>query len=288
LQNKWKLFIYIAVFVVVLNGAGIWAVKSQSFVKDVKPTVKEFTVENVQIKLVNDDGYSAKLVSEVEDSIKQSVQIILKGTNGVLTPNQKIEIHLTKSEKTYDVNRPEYVTSTIFNPDELYLAEFNFNEMMLFSMFNKKDSMTPFQTIGLAEYWMTENNDVVDYYSAHDMWIVHSRHNTPSSLEDLVEPNVFKRRVVKIVENKGTYALPETGYWKVASFAQFLIEKYGVEKFLPLYMSSDVKKDLEKTYGKPFADLEAEWTRYVKEVEGSYPKKYNYDLEEDYKYWYEY
>jgi hypothetical protein len=284
-RSRWKLFVYVGVFVVLLNGAGIWAVKSQS-TQVVKPSTMEFEVEGIQVHLVNKAKYSDKLINQVEDAIKKSVPDILTVTNGHLIPKKEIEITLAKSEENAEINLPPYVTSTIYNPDEIYLDEFNFNEMLIYAMFNEKDTISPFQTIGLAEHLLADKADG-EYYSAHEMWMIHARYNYPSSLEDLVQGQVYKRRILLSIKRDGHGPYSNTSYWKVASFANYLMEQYGLEKFLPLYKSSDIVKDLERTYGKSFADLESEWTGFVKELEDELPEKYNRQLEEDYQYWYE-
>jgi hypothetical protein len=245
------------------------------------------SVDNVEIELVNKGGYSAKIVDEIEGHLKLSLENILKRTNGVLTPNEDIQIHLTNTEDTFELNRPAYATTAIYNPDQLYLDEWNYYETLLLAMFTKKDTLSPFQTIGLAEFISLENKKVVDFYSSHELWIVHRRYKTPSPLKEMVQADVFNRRVVKMVEQYGPSPLPETAYLMIASFSNFLIEKYGIKKFITLYNSTDVVADLEKTYGFPFAALEEEWTSYVKELEDSFPEKYNNDLEEEYQYWYE-
>jgi hypothetical protein len=277
---------YIAIFVLCLNGVGIWLVNSQSSASK-EQKVSSVSVGNVEVQLVNNGEYSAKIVDEIKEHIKLPLENILKHTNGVLTPNKDIQIHLTNTEDSFELNRPAYATTSIYNPDQLHLNEWNYYQTLLLAMFTKKDTLSPFQTIGLAEFLFLENKKVVYFYSSHEVWIVHRRHKTTATLEELVQANVFNRKVVKIVEQFGYTPLPETAYWMVASFSNFLIEKYGVEKFISLYKSTDVVADLEKTYGVPFSDLEAEWTSYVKELEDSFPEKYNHDLEKEYQHWYE-
>ncbi|MHC0036511.1 hypothetical protein [Pseudoneobacillus sp. C159] len=278
---------YISIFVVVLNVAGVAAVKWYSRTTDKPAETKVIKVAGVEIKLVNEGHYQDKLVKDIADGIKQAMTQILSKTEGKLTPNSDIQIRLAKSKKTTELNRPAYATTTIYNPDELYLDQWNFNEMMLHAMLSPKDKLTPFQTISLAEFLTLENRKEVDYYSAHEMWIVHRRHHKVSSLEELVQADVFKRRITVNVEFKGHYSYLETGYWKVASFGYFLIEKYGVNKFLLLYKGTDIVGDLENIYGKSFANLEEEWTKYVQSLENDFPEKYDHDLEKDYQYWYE-
>jgi hypothetical protein len=284
-RSRWKLFVYVGVVVVLLNGAGIWAVKSQS-TEVVKPVSTMFNVEGVHVTLVNKNKYSDKLVNEVEEAIKTAIPEILKLTDELLIPKKEIEIILAKSEENAEINLPPYVTSTIYNLDEIYLDEFNFNEMLIYTMFNEKDTISPFQTIGLAERLLAEKGEG-EYYSAHEMWMIHARYNYPSTLEDLVQGQVFKRRILLSIKRDGHGPYSNTSYWKVSSFANYLMEQYGLDKFLPLYKSTDILKDLESTYGKSFADLESEWTGFVKELEDELPEKYNRQLEEDYQYWYE-
>jgi hypothetical protein len=286
LQKKWKYILFISIFILLLNSAGIWLVHSQSSATK-EPSISKVSVDNVEVEVVNNDEYSTKIVKVVEDHIKSSMENILKHTGGVLTPNEEIQIHLSSTEDTYEINRPGYATTSIFNPDQRYLDEWNYYETLLLEMFNKNDTLSPFQTIGLAEFLSLENKKVVDYYSSHELWIIHRRYKTPTPLKEMVQADVFNRRVVKMVEQYGPSPLPQTGYWMIASFSNFLIEKYGVEKFISLYNSTDVVASLEKTYRTPFTDLEAEWTSYVKELEDNFPEKYNNDLEEDYQYWYE-
>jgi hypothetical protein len=287
LPNKWKFLMYISIFIVVLNVVGVYAVKWYSRTNDQPVETKVVKVNQVEVKLINEGRYKDKLVNDIEDGIEQSMARILAKTEGRLTPNKGIEIRLAKSEERTELNRPAYATTTIYNPDQLYLDQWNYNEMMLHAMFSPKEKLTPFQTISMAEFLTLENRKEIDYYSAHEMWIVHRRHHTVSSLEDLVQADVFKRRVTANVELKGIYSGLETNYWKVASFGYFLIEKYGVDKFLLLYKGSDIFADLEKTYGRSFSELEEDWTKYVQGLEDDFPEKYNHDLEEDYQYWYE-
>lgn len=277
---------YITIFVLFLNGVGIWLVNSQSSASK-EPNISKVSVDNVVVEIVNNGEYSAKMVDEIKKHIKLSLENILNHTNGVLIPNEDIKIHLTNTEDKFELNRPAYATTSIYNPNQLYLDEWNYYETLLLAMFTKKDTLSPFQTIGLAEFISLENKKVVDFYSSHELWIVHRRFKTPSPLKEIVQADVFNRRVVKMVEQYGPSPLPETAYWMIASFSNFLIEKYGIEKFISLYNSTNVVADLEKTYNVPFADLEAEWTSYVKELEDSFPEKYNNDLEEEYQYWYE-
>lgn len=286
LQSRWKFFLYVGLFVFVLNAVGIWAVHSDEVVSK-ETRVKEFEVKGVQVEVVNSNGYDDNLVNQVEEGIKKSLEKILSLTEGFLTAKKEIKITLAETEENAKLNLPAYATSTLYNPDELYMEDWNFDEMMLHAMFDDGEKLSPLQTIGLGEYFLYDQYNG-DIYSPHEMWIVHSRHNYPSSLEELIDPAVYNRRILFSVKRDGYGPYSETAYWKVASFANFLIEKHGVEKFLRLYMSTNIKEEIEKTYGQSFTDLEAEWTSYVKEIEAGFPEKYDRQLEEDYQYWYEY
>jgi hypothetical protein len=286
LQSRWKFFLYIGIFVVVLNAVGIWAVRSDAIVgKDA--SVKEFEVNGIGVEVVNSNGYDAKIVSQVEDGVKKSLDRILPLTEGILTPKRTIKITLAETEEKAKLNLPAYATSTIYNPEELYMEDWSFDEMMLHAMFDDGEKPSPLQTIGLGEYFLYQQHEG-DIYSPHEMWIVHSRHNYPSSLEELIDPAVYNRRILFSVKRDGYGPYSQTAYWKVASFANYLIEKHGLKKFLPLYKSTNVKEEIEKVYGQSFVNLEAEWSNFVKEIETGFPEKYNRQLEEDYQYWYEY
>jgi hypothetical protein len=284
-NNRWRFYIYIGIFAVVLNALGIWAVRSDALV-DKDDSVREFEVKGVQVEVINSNGYDVKLVSQVEDGVKESLEKILPLTEGLLTPKKLIKITLAETEEKAKLNLPAYATSTLYNPEELYMEDWNFDEMMLYAMFGDGEKPSPLQTIGLGEYLLYEEYEG-DIYSPHEMWIVHSRHNYPSSLEELIDSAVYNRRILFSIKRDGYGPYSETAYWKVASFANYLIEKHGVEKFLPLYKSTNIKEEIEKVYGITFEDLEAEWTSYVKGIETGFPEKYGRQLEEDYQYWYE-
>ena len=288
MESKFRVVGFLVVFFLVVNVAGNWMVNSGSIVEPVDGVASErkFTVENVDIYLVNKGNYNVKIVDTVEASIKQAAKVILVNADGTVTPhNKSVKISLAKSDD-HSIHKPAYSTNTIYNPDELFLEDWNFYETMLHSLFAKKGEANPFLTIGVGEYFFYKKKGE-EIYSSHEMWIAHQRNHSTPPLKDLLRDDYFSKKVQKVVEKKGTTEATEASYWKMSSFAQYLIDQHGLDKFLHLYLSGNLKSDIEATFGKSLVELEKDWNSYTKKLETAFPAKFNYQLAEDYKYWYE-
>ncbi|ERJ13144.1 gluzincin family metallopeptidase [Haloplasma contractile] len=59
------------------------------------------------------------------------------------------------------------------------------------------------------------------------------------------------------------------------SFTKFLIEEYGLEKFMLVYMSDYLVEDYSDTYGKSYEELKQEWIEMLE-----YEESYEYTFEE--------
>jgi hypothetical protein len=287
-ENKFMVIIFLLVFLLLFNVAGNWIVNSSLIDNTQEQTTanQEFTIENVDIKIVNKGQYSEKIVDTVGASIKQAAKTILIKTNETLTPNKAVKITLAKSDAE-TVNFPAYSTATIYDPDELILEEWNFYETMLNALFTKKTDAHPFLTIGVGEYFFYKNRNE-EIYSSHEMWIAHQRETSPPKLKDLMNNDYFVKKVQQVVEKEGPIEATEAGYWKIASFSQYLIDQHGLERFINLYNGTgDLEQDIEASYGKSLVELEKDWNSYTQSLETAFPAKFNYQLAEDYKYWYE-
>ena len=65
--------------------------------------------------------------------------------------------------------------------------------------------------------------------------------------------------------SKDTYSLRWLGYIESASFSNFLINQYGMGKFLEIYNCPDLADEISGVYGKELGELEIEWKEFVLE-----------------------
>ncbi|HPZ06989.1 MAG TPA: tetratricopeptide repeat protein [Candidatus Eremiobacteraeota bacterium] len=55
----------------------------------------------------------------------------------------------------------------------------------------------------------------------------------------------------------------EVSYNESACFVQFLIDRYGLEKFKKLWIQDDIDNSFKKIYGKTFSELDEVWNKYL-------------------------
>jgi hypothetical protein len=65
--------------------------------------------------------------------------------------------------------------------------------------------------------------------------------------------------------SKDSYSLRWLGYIESASFSNFLISQYGMEKFLEIYNRPNLADVIHGVYGKELEELEIEWIEFVQE-----------------------
>jgi hypothetical protein len=280
LNTIWKWIISTTLFVLIVNASGLWFLhgntassrQGQKIVMNVDP---------VSITLVNNGEYDHELVSEIEEQIQQSTSNILSVTEGILSPKQNITIVLSASDEQSLVY-PSYATSTLFDPDEMWLEDWKFEEMMLYSLFPKRVMTSPFTTIGLGYHlYYTPQKGTI--YDAHDMWMVHKKHHNDVEVKGLVVNQTFLERAFE----EEDIPLSEAHYWAIASFSSYLIETYGIDSFVQLYFSPNLSEEVEKVYGKSFDVLETEWAYMIQERSEQLPLMYKTQLQDHYDYLYE-
>lgn len=244
-----------------------------------------FKVEDISITIINNGHYPSSLVDEIQTKVEKSTKTVIDVTNGKITPDKQVTITLTPSKEDMKV-LPTYNSSVIVDPDIQWLDQYNFEEMMLHSIFPTGKNVVPFTTIGLGQYlfYAPQKGEI---YDSNEMWILHKNEQKTLEFESLLSYDLFTNIVLN---EHGPYRenpKPEAHYWKLASFAHFLIEEYGMDKFIDLYNAQNLNTDSERVYDKSFKELQAEWEQTILELEEHFTPRVRQDLHYQYQYLYE-
>jgi hypothetical protein len=232
-------------------------------------------IKNVTIVIQNDGNYDDAILDEIERHVKIAAKDVLGAIKLSLAPKEKATIVLTSSNG-FKYLPPSFISMYLYDPDQMYLEDWNFHEMMLFTLYPKIKTRS-FTTIGLGNYLHYIPNDAIQY-SAHDMWIIHNKHHKTPDFNELMSKAWFYYLLNSGHEDKEFSALNQASYWKIASFSLYLIEHYGPEKYLQL-LNFSFDLNIEAVYGKSLPDLQKEWESYTDKIETTWPKKYENDLE---------
>lgn len=96
----------------------------------------------------------------------------------------------------------------------------------------------------------------------------------PLSKEFVTEDNIEDNE--KIIETIGTVGIPKNidiikdiktrkmFYILSYSFSKYLVDEYGIEKFMEVYESEDLYTKYEEVYGKNLEELKSHWINYVR------------------------
>ncbi|MBM6618192.1 hypothetical protein [Bacillus suaedaesalsae] len=285
MRDRWKWIFSILIFVLMINGTGIFLIHGFGEVVTKEETESTLIVNDITITIKNFGDYPANLVEEVRNEVEIATKSVLEVTKGKLIPKSNVAISLISSNEDSKIV-PSYYSSVIFDPDTIWLEEWNFEEMMLYSLFPQNEDVAPFTTIGLGQYL---------YYSPHkgeifdpnEMWVLHKNKQQTLQFEGLLSPILFKSSVLNNHGPSREYPKAEAHYWKIASFSHYLIEEYGIDTFVDLYESTNISKDVEQVYGKSFIALQTEWEQRIIQMEENFTPKVVQDLEYHYQYLYE-
>ena len=115
---------------------------------------------------------------------------------------------------------------------------------------------------GFAEYCQDifgKNPSPQSYGLDADAWTNYLLDSSPDSFEILF-PDIGNSGI------KDTFIYNELRqffYLLSSSFVKYLINSYGIDNFMLLYESDNLKNDYDNIYEKPFDDLKAEWRQYI-------------------------
>lgn len=100
----------------------------------------------------------------------------------------------------------------------------------------------------------------------------------PLSKDFLLEDNIEKNR--DVIKNIGTKGIPnditittsdlktrKLFYILSYSFSKYLIDEYGIEKFMEVYEAEDLYTKYEEVYEKNLDELHSDWINYVRAYE---------------------
>lgn len=277
---------FILFFLFIMNIGGHFLVKGEA---TEEVAVEEMVIDHVRVNIVNEGGYPKEMVAEVKQHIEAATQDVLRTSKGILIPLKAVDIYLTPSEAD-TIFVPSYLSNIIYDPDYLYLDEYNFHELMFSALFEKVNRLSPFTTIGAGHYLYAQPLKG-QIYDAHEMWIIHRQHERLQILKSedltaLLDSGIFYEEVVKKEEN-GYYDLEaQANYWKIASFSFYLIEEYGLNSYLKLYPHFHLPPSIEKEYGISMEALEKNWTDKITRMENSFTPKHRGDLKRHFDYLY--
>ncbi|WP_163102317.1 hypothetical protein [Peribacillus alkalitolerans] len=261
-------------FLVCINLLGFVSIKLVN--ENTSEENRYIKIKNVTIVIQNDGNYDDALLDEIEKYIKTATEDVLGAMKSSIAPKEKATIVLNSSKAVQYVP-PSYVSMYLYDPDQMYLEDWNFHEMMIYSLY-PKIKMRPFTTIGLGNYLHYLPNEGIQY-TAHDMWIIHKKHFKTPEFNELMTKDWFFYAIIRGNEDREIYTKNQASYWKIASFSLYLIEHYGPKKYLQLFNHHTAELNMEAVYGKTLHNLQKEWDRYTIEIETTWPKKYENDLE---------
>jgi hypothetical protein len=265
---KWAFFILL--FLVSLNGIG-WYLLQGKEQKDSHHTQEEIVeVDEVTISIVNNGNYDDVLLQDIKNNIEKSTHSIFSITNGILTPKKEVSIVLQpySEDKHYF---PPYLSSIVYDPNNLWMETWNIEEHLLYSLFPKKAKTSPFTTIGLG-YHLYQSASPKEIMDAHDYWLIHEQHHSDVDVKALLVNHNFTEDVLYLEYGP----VPEARYYGIASFSKYLIDTYGIQHYVSLYDSPNVENDINPIYGKSIEDLLQEWNSYI-EKKRSFLSPYQLD-----------
>jgi hypothetical protein len=273
---KWG--ISIVLFLLIFNGIGYYVLSSKEHTEKERSPKETIMVSDVSITVVNNGEYDNQLMKDILEKVESSTKAILEVTQSHLSPIQNVTLMLEPYTEG-DYYLPPYLSPTIYDPDGLLIETWNIEEQLLYNLFPKRAKTSPFTTIGLGFYlYSIENSkEVMD---AHDYWLIHEKHHDDVNLPSLLVNHDFTEDV--IYQDYGPF--PQARYFGVASFSKYLIDAYGIERYVSLYDSPNVKVTMNEVYGSSLEELLLEWDDYITKKR-SYLSSYQLD---SYQYEYQY
>lgn len=223
----------------------------------------EFTSEDgsVQFTIANNGSFPEDTVDRIQSETLHAYKKIMDLTDQSINGNKEVMIQL-KSGK----GQSHYYNGVI----DLYnIGEHN--EFLVHELahallgYDFKDAGY-FTLDGLAMYLEKQitNKDPGIYFNhtSHELMSFLKEKDVEIPTEELIDPE----NSIKINDYRNEGIDRWLFYSKADSISTFLIEEYGMEKFMKIYNQEDLLTKVEQTYGKPFRELEQEWIRFLGKI----------------------
>ncbi|MFU8647062.1 peptidase MA family metallohydrolase [Lysinibacillus sp. fkY74-1] len=88
--------------------------------------------------------------------------------------------------------------------------------------------------------------------------------NTLLPISNLIDPTQDDSYFRPDITSETRFTLMRMSYIHSASFINYLIETYGLEKFEKIYNEKNVANKIEEVYGKNVSEIEKEWVAFIK------------------------
>ncbi|URT71610.1 hypothetical protein [Cytobacillus firmus] len=250
------------VFLIMLILAGCSDIKQNSAASDNESSSQDndfqkFKTEDgeIEINIFNKGSFSEATLKQIKEETL-SFYTALKKENVLLSSPSKIYLHL------YDEKKVSYASD---NTIHLYwVKEGNYpliHELTHVILGYTEGHVTQ---EGLAIFMQDSYSDRGAFPNFHEdvhgiMKYLMTR-GISISLETLLrEEKIFTQSNL----NKDSYSLRWLGYIESASFSDFLINQYGMEKFLKIYDRPNLTDEIHAVYGKKLEHFEMEWKEFL-------------------------
>ncbi|ALC89389.1 hypothetical protein AM500_06015 [Bacillus sp. FJAT-18017] len=215
-----------------------------------------FTTHGIKVTLLN----SAKLTKGEFQAFKEGfdyqVDEVLNLTEDTLPLRKELKFDIIRD---YSLFSPR-----ILNFDEELMADEQFYYFQIVSNIFEQDENTRgrLTAVGLTGYLSMSlwGRPVHEEYSSYIDF-----EQTPSMVE-LLDPYEFSANyLVTFPEDDFDNELSAETETKTSSFTSYLIDTYGIKKYMQIYGVADLKTAITKTYQKTPETLEKQWLKSLKE-----------------------
>lgn len=212
--------------------------------------------QKVTFKLVNRAHLSTKQVDNVKKKLHEGYNVIRHFTDTGYTPKANIMVMLNPNS-----NNPSFGGKNFIRLENADRGTYELIHEMTHTLLGYDDDKGYMTQEGLATYMENQYGDLKLSVDQFVRYFIKMHARIPlSRLTDEKVASSYFRPLLDAPEN---VTLRQMSYVEAGSFATYLLDVYGREKFTRVYNQSPLNEKLKEVYGKDVAQLENEWLAEV-------------------------
>ncbi|SFB04456.1 MULTISPECIES: hypothetical protein [unclassified Bacillus (in: firmicutes)] len=229
-------------------------VKTAQSEEPVKTSIS-FTSKEMDITVLNSGHLTKQELRDFQDEFEKQMSDVLRLTRKALP-----KVKSVKFDTSTDYNL--YSQLVLVFDRSFHSEEQSYYYQIVSNIFKQDSSRGRFTAVGLTGYLENTLKDL----PVHEEYAYSWDNEHIPSIVVLLDPVEFSANYFHALpsEEEDVDISAET-YFKVASFSSYLIETYGIDRFMKLYDSTDLVSNIEKIYQKTPLELEKEWKEYIEE-----------------------
>jgi hypothetical protein len=221
-----------------------------------------FTTDDkkIQFTLVNDGSFSEETINKIKYELKRGYQLITKEVGIAVDEQKDIMVILKEGVHESISGQAGHHSFDLYNIEE---GTYPLIHELSHVLIGHSYETSAFLSEGIAEYlaekyelWYPAYFDInmlMKYYRDHHYYI---------PLEDLLN----KELEYKLIRPNLNDDLAAFSYTEAHSLAKYLINEYGIHKYMKVLKSKDAVSELQIQYNLTLEELEADWLSSLNNV----------------------